>query len=1014
MRVLLVDDEKAFLEQAKLFLEKEDEEFDITTASSAKEGLDHIDNDDFDVIVSDYQMPGMDGLEFLEKVKKEREMDIPFIIFTGKGREEVAMEALNLGADRYLQKGGDPKSQYGVLARAIKQEERHYRTRGELKVSEGKYESLTQDVMDNSDVAMFILDSNFEVVWINKAAENYFGIEKDEVIGKDKEELIRDKIKYIFEDPDHFEEKVISTYKENTYIENFECHVLQDEEEGLDERWLQHWSKPIETGLYEGGRMEHYTDITALKKSEREKEKNLKELEERVKELSCLYSLERIIEENGSIEEVLSQISELIPSGWQYPNLTEARITYNDQTFETEEFEESQWMQQSKITVDGSEVGKIEVSYLEKRSEKDNGPFLEAESDLIESIGEHIGSFLEKKIAEVELESEKDLMEQIAETSPVCITKVDRDGDIIWANQRAEKILGLDKSEIEGRTYDDTKWKITDFEDREYPVEELPFELVKEKEEAVYDVKHAIEWPNGEKRFLSVNATPLYDDEGNFDGMLATIDDITGEVQKERELEETKNRLYEIIDELSIATFVLDDEHEVTHWNKACEELTGLSKDEMIGKNQPWKAFYDNERPVLADMVVEDASLEEIKKHYGEKVDKSPLIKGAYEGEDRFKMKGEEVWIFFTASPIEDSEGNRIGAIETLQDTTEWRRVEEQLKKNKKRLDRAMESGRLAWWEMELPSGEVQFDDKKAEMLGYSPEKFEHYSDFTDLLHPEDHDKAMKAMKDHIEGNAERYEVEYRIKKKDGDYKWFRDVGSITQEKDNHTVVTGIVIDIDERKEIQEREDILHSILRHDLKNKLQLSLGYGELLKEGDLTEEQEKYLGKDWNMKQQSIKLIDTIENLRKTWKEEMEKVSLENILATAVNKYEPEASQRDIEIEVEDVDPYVKAGSLLDEVFSNLILNSILHSKCDEIKISTSTKDENVTVTIEDDGKGISDDRKEKIFDRGYKDEESSGSGLGLFFVKKIIESYSGEITVEDSELGGAKFNVILKKP
>lgn len=61
-------------------------------------------------------MPEIDGLEFLEIIREEKGMDIPFIMFTGKGREDVAMDALNLGADRYIQKGGNPKSQYGLLA----------------------------------------------------------------------------------------------------------------------------------------------------------------------------------------------------------------------------------------------------------------------------------------------------------------------------------------------------------------------------------------------------------------------------------------------------------------------------------------------------------------------------------------------------------------------------------------------------------------------------------------------------------------------------------------------------------------------------------------------------------------------------------------------------------------------------------------------------------------------------------------------------------------------------------
>lgn len=126
----MVDDEPAFLEQAKIYLKNIDNSLDISVVTSADEALEKLEGEsDYEAIVSDYQMPNIDGLDFLNKVREGRNSEIPFIMFTGKGREEVAMKALNLGADRYLQKGGDPNSQYGVLAQAIEQEVTHYRTK---------------------------------------------------------------------------------------------------------------------------------------------------------------------------------------------------------------------------------------------------------------------------------------------------------------------------------------------------------------------------------------------------------------------------------------------------------------------------------------------------------------------------------------------------------------------------------------------------------------------------------------------------------------------------------------------------------------------------------------------------------------------------------------------------------------------------------------------------------------------------------------------------------------------
>ena len=132
-----------------------------------------------------------------------------------------------------------------------------------LKNSEDRYRSITYDVMDSSKVGIFILDKNFNVAWINKSIELYFGLKREDVIGKDKRALIKTRIRSIFENGEWFKEKVYKTYDDNTYTENFICHVLSDEER--EDRWMEHWSQPIRSGLYSGGRVEHYTDITETK-----------------------------------------------------------------------------------------------------------------------------------------------------------------------------------------------------------------------------------------------------------------------------------------------------------------------------------------------------------------------------------------------------------------------------------------------------------------------------------------------------------------------------------------------------------------------------------------------------------------------------------------------------------------------------------------------------------------------------------------------------------------------------
>lgn len=180
LRVLFIDDEPAILEQGKIFLERRDDRLDVETTESAEDGLNMLENDNYDVVVADYKMPGMDGIQLLEKLRTRG--DIPFIIFTGKGREEVAMEALNLGANRYLQKGGDLESQYGVLADAIFQV-------AQLKKLDERLQFLSSIAQQIED-SLVVANADFEIVYVNEATEKLYGYHQKEILGKTPEMLI--------------------------------------------------------------------------------------------------------------------------------------------------------------------------------------------------------------------------------------------------------------------------------------------------------------------------------------------------------------------------------------------------------------------------------------------------------------------------------------------------------------------------------------------------------------------------------------------------------------------------------------------------------------------------------------------------------------------------------------------------------------------------------------------------------------------------------------------------------
>ncbi|MFO7792232.1 MAG: HAMP domain-containing sensor histidine kinase [Candidatus Saliniplasma sp.] len=205
----------------------------------------------------------------------------------------------------------------------------------------------------------------------------------------------------------------------------------------------------------------------------------------------------------------------------------------------------------------------------------------------------------------------------------------------------------------------------------------------------------------------------------------------------------------------------------------------------------------------------------------------------------------------------------------------------------------------------------------------------------------------------------------------------------------------------------------LHSMLRHDLKNKLQVSLGYLQLLNDMDLTEQQNLFVKKALMSLKESTQLISKVRDIRSIWDQEGYEVDINKILEEVVSEYQHLASEEDIEIEVEGTDGTVIGSELFKNLFSNLIDNSIKHSDCSVIKIEINEDEETVVVSVEDDGKGIPEGIEENLFDFGVKKGDNAGTGLGLSYVKEIVEMYDGSIEVKESESGGARFDIEFVK-
>jgi PAS domain S-box-containing protein len=177
--VLCVDDDSAYLDLAKKYL-KEPGALAITTTHSATEALKEMETKRFDAVVADYQLPGIDGIELLKAVRAA-DPDLPFIFFTGSGREEIVIEAFNNGADFYIQKSSDTKVLFDDLQYKINQAMRHRKAERDLHNSETRYRRLFETAQDG----ILILDADTgEITDANPFLLNIIGYSLEELLGK--------------------------------------------------------------------------------------------------------------------------------------------------------------------------------------------------------------------------------------------------------------------------------------------------------------------------------------------------------------------------------------------------------------------------------------------------------------------------------------------------------------------------------------------------------------------------------------------------------------------------------------------------------------------------------------------------------------------------------------------------------------------------------------------------------------------------------------------------------------
>ncbi|TAN44867.1 MAG: transporter substrate-binding domain-containing protein [Nitrospirae bacterium] len=277
-----------------------------------------------------------------------------------------------------------------------------------------------------------------------------------------------------------------------------------------------------------------------------------------------------------------------------------------------------------------------------------------------------------KKTEELILKAKED-WEETFNTITEAITIHDKDFNIIKSNKAAEGLLGLSCLNID-------RHKCYEFyHGSDCPPQNCP--SCKVLKTAAPSVTEIFE-PHLNKH-LEIKALPRLDKDGSLIGLIHVVRDITERKKAEEALLEHENFSKNLIQNSATATFVLDKTHRIMIWNKACEELTGCNESEMIGTDKQWQPFYDHKRPTVADLII-DGDFEDLPNLYNNSA-KSSLNPDGITAEGWYKnLGGKDRYVIFETAPIFNSKGELIAAIETLQDITERKRLEEQLRQSQK------------------------------------------------------------------------------------------------------------------------------------------------------------------------------------------------------------------------------------------------------------------------------------------------------------------------------------------
>ena len=609
LSILYVDDEPDLLEIGKLFLE-ESGVYTIDTSISAADALIRLEQKKFDAIISDYQMPGMDGIKFLQ-VLRNRGDKIPFIIFTGRGREEVIIEALNSGVDFYLQKGGDPKAQFAELKNIIGKAVRQKSADDALKESEAKYRNILENIQD----VYYRSDVDGNLILASPSMATVLGYDSlSELYGKNISRTL-------YYNPEQ-RKQFLSDINCSGSVTNYE--VTLKKRDGTPVFVLTSSHKYYDQFGNFLGVEGIFLDITERKKAEDELRAAYEQVTAFDEEMQAQFNelkygqdalrtsekkLQGIVHGSPIPQFVIDKNHQVI--SWnsaleRYSGVKADDVLGTSQQWKA--FYPSERPCMADLLVDDT-IDKIPEWYFGKYNKSKyvegayeatdffpkmgtNGIWLYfTASTLRDSQGNIIGAVetledvTDIKVKETALRASEEQFRNVVETQTEFICRFKPDGTHVFLNEAYCRYFGKKCSELIGKKF---RPEIPP-EDR--AIISAHFASLSH-DHPVSTIDHRIIMSDGTIRWQRWVDRAIFDERGDITEYQTVGRDITDIKKAEEELRRMSRFQESIIANANVWLMALDAEGEVILWNKAAEDISGYSADEVLSNNRIWKSLY--------------------------------------------------------------------------------------------------------------------------------------------------------------------------------------------------------------------------------------------------------------------------------------------------------------------------------------------------------------------------------------------------------------------------------------